>query len=197
MSFRVLVIPEDFRNDQHVLEPIIGRMLEAIGRKAKVIVCRDPLLGGVSQAMKWERIEEILVRYQGMIDCFLLIVDRDGDPRRKAHLDGLAVRAQAALPADRCFFAENAWQECEVWLLAGHDVPSDWTWKTVRGHEHPKERYYRPFAAARGVIGEPAEGRGTLGREAAARYPRIRKLCPEVAALEERVRQAAQPSPIR
>ncbi len=194
MSFRVLVIPEDFRNDQHVLEPIIGRMLETIGRKAKVLTCRDPLLGGVSQAMKWDRIEEILVRYQGMIDCFLLIVDRDGDPRRKVQLEALEAHARAALPTDRHFFAENAWQECEVWLLAGHDLPRDWAWKKVRDHRHPKEAYYRPFAEARGVIGEPAAGRGTLGREAAARYSRIRKLCPEVAELEERMRQAAQSS---
>lgn len=56
MSYRVLVIPEDFRKDQFVLEPIVSKMFEAVGRKAKVIVCRDPLLGGIDQALKWERI---------------------------------------------------------------------------------------------------------------------------------------------
>ncbi|AKT42767.1 hypothetical protein [Chondromyces crocatus] len=75
----------------------------------------------------------------------------------------------------------------EVWLLAGHDLPKDWGWQDVRSHEHPKEAYYRPFAKSRGVLEEPAEGRGVLAKEAASRYARIRSLCPEVAALEARL----------
>jgi len=190
MSYRVLVIPEDFRKDQYVLEPIISRMFEAIGKKARVIVCRDPLLGGVDQALRWERIEEIVNRYRGMIECFLLVIDRDGKPGRRASLDHLETRVAEIAPGKR-FLGENAWQEVEVWLLAGHDLPADWAWKDVRAHDNPKEAYYRRFAEQRGVAAEPAEGRGTLGREAAARYSRIRQLCDEVAALERRL--AEQP----
>jgi len=41
----VLIIPEDFRQDQFVLKPIIKAMLSALGkRRATVKVCRDPLL---------------------------------------------------------------------------------------------------------------------------------------------------------
>ncbi|WP_437280000.1 hypothetical protein WME90_05410 [Sorangium sp. So ce375] len=187
MSYRVLVIPEDFRKDQYVLEPIVTKMFEAIGRKAKVIVCRDPLLGGVDQALRWERLQEILLRYQAMIECFLLIVDRDGKAGRRDALDRLESLASAALPSRKRFLAENAWQEIEVWLLAGHDLPSDWRWKDVRAHENPKEAYYRSLAQARGVLHEPAEGRGLLAREAASRYGRIRSLCPEVVDLEQRL----------
>jgi hypothetical protein len=187
MSYRVLVIPEDFRNDQYVLEPIVTKLFDSIGRKAKVIVCRDPLLGGIHQALRWERIREIVLRYRGMIECFLLIVDRDGQAGRKDALDRMQALAAAELAAGKRFLAENAWQEVEVWLLAGHDLPSDWVWKQVRAHENPKEAYYRPFAAGRGVLGQPAEGRGVLGREAASRYSRIRSLCPEVASLEVRL----------
>ncbi len=50
----VLVIPEDFRKDQYVLKPIIQKMMQAIGLSARVEVCRDPLLGGVGEALKWE-----------------------------------------------------------------------------------------------------------------------------------------------
>ncbi|WP_438041906.1 hypothetical protein [Sorangium sp. So ce128] len=187
MSYRVLVIPEDFRKDQYVLEPVITRMFEVIGRKAKVIVCRDPLLGGVDQALRWERLQEILVRYQAMIECFLLIVDRDGKPGRREALDRLESLASTALPLGKRFLAENAWQEVEVWLLAGHDLPSEWAWKAVRAHENPKEHYYQPLAKKRGVLQEPAEGPGILAREAASRYSRIRSLCPEVADLERRL----------
>ncbi|WP_437744431.1 hypothetical protein WMF39_05140 [Sorangium sp. So ce1504] len=114
MSYRVLIIPEDFREDQYVLEPIITKMFEAIGRKAKVIVCRDPLLGGVDQALRWERVQEILLRYQAMIECFLLIVDRDGKPGRREALDRLESLASAALPPGKRFLAENAWQCPEI-----------------------------------------------------------------------------------
>ena len=187
MSYRVLVVTEDFRKDQYVLEPIIQKMLEALGRKGKVIMCRDPLLAGVDQALRWERIEEIIIRYRAMIECFLLIVDRDGKPGRRASLDNLERQAAALLGPTKRFLAENAWQEVEVWLLGGHDLPSAWAWKDVRDHENPKEAYYRPFAELRGVVDEPAEGRGVLGREAARRYGRICQLCPEVAALEGRL----------
>lgn len=187
MSYRVLVIPEDFRKDQYVLEPILTKMFESVGRKAKVIVCRDPLLRGVSQALDWDRIQEIIVRYRAMVECFLLVVDRDGKATRRKALDGLEKQAAAALGPGKRFLAENAWQEVEVWLLAGHDLPSDWAWKDVRAHENPKETYYLPFAQSRGVASEPAEGRSLLAREAASKYRRIRKLCPELGDLEQRL----------
>ncbi|EYF08391.1 hypothetical protein [Chondromyces apiculatus] len=41
MSYRVLVIPEDFRKDAMVLQPIVEALFVHLGRKAKVIVCRS------------------------------------------------------------------------------------------------------------------------------------------------------------
>jgi hypothetical protein len=47
----VLVIPEDFRNDQYVLEPVIRALFKQLGQpNVKVKVCTDPLLGGIAQA---------------------------------------------------------------------------------------------------------------------------------------------------
>lgn len=185
----VLIIPEDFRNDQYVLQPIIEAMLKAVGKpRAKVIVCTDPLLGSVEQALRWERIQAIITRYQGMVDVFLLCVDRDGLPGRHSQLDEL--ERQAAQFAPRCrFFAENAWRELEVWLLAGHDLPREWSWQEIRQERDPKERYFVPFAKSRGVLHEPGGGRKSLAAEAASRYSRIRSLCPEdIAALEDKIR---------
>jgi len=187
MSYRVLVIPEDFRKDQYVLEPIFTKLFESIGRKAKVIVCRDPLLRGVDQATDWDRVQEIIVRYRAMVECFLLVVDRDGKATRRKALDGLEKQAAAELGPGKRFLAKNAWQELEVWLLAGHDLPAEWAWKDVRAHENPKEAYYLPFARNRSVASEPAEGRGLLAREAASKYRRIRTLCPELKDLERRL----------
>lgn len=185
----VLVIPEDFVNDQYVLKPIVEAMLAHLGkRRANVIVCTEPRLRGVDQALRWERIQEILDQYQGMVNLFLHIVDRDGEPNRRAALDSLEQQARAYLPQGRLFFSEHAWQEIEVWALAGQDLPADWRWQDVRNERDPKEKYFLPLAQQRGLLDEPGEGRKRLGLEAAARYDRVRRLCNEdVAALEEQV----------
>lgn len=187
---RVLVIPEDFRKDQYILQPLVTAMMAAIGRpRARIVVCRDPLLGGIGEALKAERISEIIDRYKGMVDLFLLCVDRDGDAHRRQRLDELERTAQALLPESRLFLAEHAWQEIEVWLLAGHDLLDGWSWTRIRAELNPKERYFDQLARQRGVSDEPGGGRRTLGQEAARRYERIRQRCPEdIGELERRIR---------
>jgi len=186
----VLVIPEDFTKDEFVLKPIIQAMMEAIGRsQAKVQVCRAPRLRGVNQALDWERIAEIIDRYRGMTHLFLLCVDRDGNVGRREALNNIESKARSILPPSRGFLGENAWQELEVWVLAGHTLPSDWSWAEVRAEANPKERYFRPFAEQMRLVDAPGEGRKALAKQAAARYSRIRQLCQEdVAALESRIR---------
>lgn len=192
----MLVIPEDFRKDEPLLKPILEKMLEACGRKAKVRVCKDPLLGGVREALKWPRIREILDRYRGMVDCFLLIVDRDGLAGRKKSLEAIEREAARFLEAEDRFFAENAWQEIEVWALAGlTDLPRSWTWKVVRAEANAKEVYFERYVHQKGLTTEPFGGRLRLGQQAAQSYPRIRRLCREdVAELEERLRRAGEPA---
>ncbi len=193
MSLNVLVIPEDFRKDQYVLKPMIEKMIAALGRRARVQVCRDPLLGGVDEALKWERLEAIVDRYRGMTQLFLLIVDRDGRVGRADQLqriEGLAADFLGQQPV--VFLAENAWQEIEVWVLAGmKDLPKGWSWAAIRADLDPKERYFTPYAASRGLAQAPYEGRDVLSREAASNYARVRKLCPDdVGRLEDRLRTA-------
>ncbi len=198
MATNVLVIPEDFRWDQYVLRPIIKRMFASLGVRARVEVCCNPLLGGVREAMKWARIEPLLARYRGMTQIFLLIVDRDCDENRRAGLDQLESRAAEFLAdSGNVFLAENAWQEVEVWVLAGlKDLPGDWSWREVRAECHPKEVYYDALARQRGLFGAPHDGRNVLAPEAAGRFARIRKLCPEdVGRLEQRIRKALKDLP--
>jgi len=186
----VLVIPEDFRKDQYMLKPIVEAIMREVGKPtAKVRVCQDPLLGGIDQALKWERIEEIINRYKGMINLFLLCVDRDGKEARKAPLNKIEQQAATILTTGKLLLAENAWQEIEVWVLAGHNLPSDWNWQLIRQEVDPKENYFLPFAEMRSLLDEPGEGRRTLAEEAARQYRRIRQLCPEdIAILEDRIR---------
>jgi hypothetical protein len=184
----VLVIPEDFRKDRYILQPLIEAIFQAAGKsRANVRVCKDPLLGGVEQAMNWERISEILDRYKGMVEIFILAVDRDGVESRRMSLDNLEAKAGIELGANR-FYLENAWQEIEVWAVAGQDLLPGWSWQDIRGEIHPKERYFEPLARSRRLENEPGGGRKTLGIEAAKNYRRVKSRCPEdIGALESRL----------
>lgn len=185
---KVLVIPEDFRKDQYMLKPIIGAIMAKLGKpRAKVMICQDPLLGGVDEALKWENIESIINQY-AMVDIFVLCVDRDGKEGRKNALAKIEEKAATILASGRLFLAENAWQEIEVWVLAGHDLPRDWKWQDIRQEVHPKETYFLPFAEERNLLNSPGEGRKTLTEQAVQRYNRIRQLCPEdIVVLENRI----------
>jgi len=70
---KVLVIPEDFRNDQFLLKPLFERLFRSIGKaRARVRVCQDPLLGGIDQALNSERIREVVEQHGVMTDIFIL-----------------------------------------------------------------------------------------------------------------------------
>ena len=172
---RVLLIPEDFRNDQFILRPLFQRLFRSLDRRAAVAVCMDPLLGGVSEALKCERLAEIVEQYDGMTDLFILCVDRDGDTNRRGSLD----RIEQEFGDTRIFLAENAWEELETWVLAGLTLPNDWRWADIRGEISVKEVYFAVLAEYRGVADAPGRGRGPLGEAASRNLNAIQQKCPE------------------
>ena len=188
---KVLVIPEDFRKDQYMLKPIIKAMMSNLGKiKAQVQVCQDPLLGGVNEALKLENILAIIEQYRGKADLFILCVDRDGKEGRKQALNKLEQEAAKILTSRQSLLlVENAWQEIEVWVLAGYDLPSEWKWQEVRREEHPKERYFIPLAKQQNLLETPGEGRKIMAEKAAGNYKRLQQLCPEdLLNLEQRIK---------
>jgi hypothetical protein len=172
----VLIIPEDFRKDQYLLKPLFSRLFSEIGKaRIRLEVCQDPLLGGVTEALKSERLQEIVERYDGMTDLYILCVDRDGIESRRHRLNQI----EQEFNSDRRFAAENAWEELETWTLAGLDLLPEWRWGDVRSTIQVKEEYFEPFARHRGVADGPGGGRKALGEEAARRIHAIRLKCPE------------------
>lgn len=172
----VLIIPEDFRQDQYLLQPLFRQLFKSIGKpRARVSVCTDPLLGGVNEAMKSERVAEIIEQYGGMTDIFILCVDRDGQMGRRQRLEEI----ESEFGTEPTFLAENAWEELETWALAGLDLPDDWQWRDVRAEVHVKERYFDQLAQTVGVADAPGGGRKPLGEEASRRISAIRHKCPE------------------
>ena len=173
---KVLIIPEDFRHDQYVLKPLFRRLFEDIGlRQTRVRVCQDPLLGGVVEALKSERIQQVIDQHRGMVDLFVLCVDRDGVQGRRVRLGQI----ETEFGGDAVFCAENAWEEIETWALAGLDLPADWQWADVRAEIGVKKTYFEPLARERGVADGPGGGRKALGEQAARRIRAIRQKCPE------------------
>ena len=143
----VLIIPEDFRNDQYILKPIFSQLVGTFNRPSiHIQICRSPLLGGVGEALKSDCIAEIVAKYRGMIDIFILCVDRDGVVGRRHRLDQLEAEFAGSGP----LLAENAREELETWVLAGINLPSQWRWAAVRAEVDVKERYFEPLAAQRG-----------------------------------------------
>lgn len=172
----VLVIPEDFRKDQYLLRPLFKRLFKTLGKpRARVAVCQDPLLGGVSEALKSKRIEEVLDQHDRMVDIIILCVDRDGVQGRRRRLDQM----EDEFGQGRAFLAESAWKEIETWALSGLDLPPDWSWADVRAEIRVKETYFDVLAKKRGVADGLGGGREALGKEAAHRIPKIRSRCPE------------------
>lgn len=160
--------------DQYILKPMFDRLFRSIGKPmARIKVCQDPRLGGVVEALKSDRILEIVKRYKGMTDLFILCVDRDGETGRRKILDQIEHKFGAS------FFAENAWEELETWVLAGLKLPDEWKWRDVRTEIRVKETYFEPLAEQRGLTDEPGGGRKSLGEEASGRLDAIRQKCPE------------------
>ena len=177
----VLIIPEDFRKDQYILKPLFTRLFRHLGAmRPNIDVCRDPLLGGDGEALKLERIAEIVRDNRGMTDIFVLCVDRDGRSGRRQRLDSIEAEIQVQFGNSVRFFAENAWEEIEAWVLAGLDLPTEWRWQEVRAAINVKEEYFEPLIIRRGMrIDSSHIGWKTFGTEAARRIPAIRRKCPE------------------
>lgn len=163
-------------------------MFKYLGKPTvKITVCFAPRLHGIRDALDWAQIVPILRQY-GMIDMFLLLVDRDGDANRRGSLDYLEKKAKELLPPQKAFLAELAHQEIEVWALAAHELPSQWNWRAVVADSDPKERYFKPLANQSGIAKNESGGLYmAMSRPIAANYPRIRQLCPELAELEQRI----------
>ena len=192
MSFNVLVIPEDFTKDEHILKPVVEHILEDCGRKAQVQVCRDPNFQGVQAALSLDGLREVIARYP-MVHLFVLFVDRDGKPGRKMRTDEIERAFSAELePQARRFLAEVAWQEVEVFILAGVTLPSDWKWNEIRSDANVKDTFFKKLVALKGTAKYPHEGRKKLMAESIGNWRRIKSRCPEdIVALIKRTQESA------
>lgn len=192
MSLNVLVLAEDITHDQHLVCPLVRAAFAALDQShANVRPCLDPRFRGIAQATDPDRLRQVYRDYGGMVDLFVLAIDRDGEDGRADTLSMLEADAQKA-GADLIGVAAH--QEIEAWALAGNTAFKPGTfgfhsWAAVRSDRDVKERAFEPFAQTQGVHIGVGGGRKTLGLTASQGYAsRVRAKCAEVAAFEARLR---------
>lgn len=191
MSFRVLVIPEDATYNGYILKPLVERMLVECGKTNAVVrvLSNSKLVGyeSVKQAIR----AGLADRVSGY-DLWLFLPDSDLVDRRKElaalenELAGRNVRLLccAAVP------------EVEAWLLAGHPDKFSRSWTTLRQQRRLKEEVFKPFLAMYGS-NRPGGGRDLLMKEAVRNYRGILARCPELQALQTRIKSLLRGKKIR
>ena len=188
MSFNVLVITEDYVQDEHVVGPLVEKIFQHLGKKARVLVCRNPRFRGIKECTNFELVKEKVIKAYPMVDLFLLLIDRDAEPNRRQSLTNLEDRIQEHLKSNQTFLTEHAFQEVEVWAMAGQDLPSNWSWQEIRAERDSKERFYVPLAKEKGLLNFPHQGRKQMTQDSLKNWSRILQRCPkDIGRLIERI----------
>ena len=184
LSFDVLVVSEDPVNNGYILGSLVRRILSSCGKpKAYVEVLRNPRTQGYEHAKELLRTRRF-VRYRHM-NLFLFLPDADGKDRsaefltleREAEEQGIRLVCCAAV------------QEVETWLLAGHRDRLERPWQEIRADRSVKENVFERFLMDHGNPKAPGGGREELMKETLSRYDALLRLCPELADLEQRIRE--------
>lgn len=183
MSIQILIIPEDPTYNGYILEPIVSRILEKVGKpNAKVKVLPNPKTAGYEHAKKL-LVEQVLERYSHY-DLLLFLPDADGKDRHKEfeRLEKEALKKGVNL------FCCAAKQEVEIWLLSGHLAKLNVRWEKLRAEVSIKEKYFAPFLNEHGDVRRIGGGRDLLMNATLQNYSGLLQRCPELAELEEKIR---------
>lgn len=182
-----MVIPEDPTLDRYILQPIVERIFDELGRKARVEVLRDPHLRGVDEALDPEVVAEIISDRGAMFDLFLLLVDRDCNDGRNPGRNNVEMARQREAENGSRLLACLAIEEVEVWMLALHRDELDARWSDVRQDCHPKERYADVLLKEKGWRSTLGKGRKKAMKGLGSKWQGLLQVCPELADLKQRI----------
>jgi hypothetical protein len=180
LSCRVLIISEDPTNDQHILRPLVIRLLRECGKaNAKVEILTNPWISGIAHALG--TLPSIRERYQHF-DLLLFLPDADGKDRSQ-HF------AQFEAEPGPKLLCCAAVQEVEAWLLAGHTDKLNQPWPQVRADTSVKENVFEPFLLQHGDR-SVGGGRERLMQETLTNLRGLLERCPELVRLQDRICEA-------
>ena len=182
LSCRVLIIPEDPTYDQHILCPLVSRLLRECGKdQARVSVFANPQITSFEKVRRG--LPTIVERYRHF-DLLLFLPDADGKSvGRKVLFASLEAKLGPKL------ICCAAVEEVEAWLLAGHIDKLPKPWPEVRADVSVKENVFEPFRKQHGNEG-PGGGREELMRATLKNYRGLLERCPELARLQEKICEA-------
>ncbi|MCX7428358.1 MAG: hypothetical protein NTW96_22350 [Planctomycetia bacterium] len=181
---KVFVIAEDWRLDQYILKPVLQRLFDELRPNTKIDFCREPRVGGVSQATNHEILTEVFGNYP-QANLFLLILDRDCDSGREDALERCIAHANES---GKIMLGCVAIEEIEVWALALHRDSFSEPWKNVRGDCDPKDAYFEPLAQRNGWLSSPGKGRKAAMKNLSGRWRGLKQRCDELQSLQDRLR---------
>jgi len=183
VSFTVLVVPEDPTYNGYILRPLVTRILRECGRpNAKVTVLTSPKADGYAHAKRL-LVQRVLDLYSHF-DLVLFLPDADGHDRTAEFTALEALGDERDMHLMCCAAVE----EVEAWLLAGHVDKLSQNWAAVRRDVSVKENVFAPFLAKHGDARRAGGGRDLLMQETLQNYSGLLQRCPELAALEQRIR---------
>jgi hypothetical protein len=184
MSFKVLVIPEDPTFNGYILKPLVEAVLAEAGKpKAKVQMLSKPKVGGFDQAR--HAIKEILPDSYGHWDLWVFIPDAD-----RATAAAMRDLEEGALARGIRLLCCPAQPEVEIYCCVGRrkdlNAPS---WEAVRSSARMKEAYFEPLLRKHGEMNRAGGGRESLIAASLSKMETLFRLCPELAALRDRMRE--------
>lgn len=180
MSLNILIITENDTYDQHIAKPVVEKILSEVGKsKAKIVVCSKPRFNGIDDCTNPEKLIHEVISEYSMVNIFILLVDRDCAPGRNAKLARVESEVKKHLKNNQIFISGQAIQEIEVWAIAGHDLPDEWNWSSIRSERDSKERYYMALASIKGYLAYPYHGRKEMIKESLKKWTRVKNLCSE------------------
>lgn len=183
MSFTVVIVAEDPKNNGYILRPIVERILQECGRpRARVSVLNNPRTQGYEHAKRLLR-TELIERYK-FVDLLLFLPDADGKDRQEEFQSLEQIARKHGTNLICC----SASQEVEVWLLAGHLERLSEGWMAIRLNPSVKEDVFQPFLERFGDPRLPGGGREQLTYETLENYEGLKVRCPELEELENRIR---------
>jgi hypothetical protein len=177
---KVLVIPEDPTHNGYILQPLVKRIMNELGRKVSVQVLTNPKLGGYDHVKNAIRKDQRLIKWYRHYDLWLFLPDGD----RATGLDRIEEELQSK---DINLICCAAVPKVEIWLLAGHLNKISISWKEAREHPRLKEDVFEPFIAEFGQPQSAGQGRRELIRETLSNYRGLLSRCPELKLLQDKI----------
>ena len=181
LSCRVLIILEAPTNDQHILRPLVARLLKECGKpNAKVVMLTNPAVAGYEDACR--KLPEIRKAFR-RFDLLVFLSDADGKDlsQRFAQFE--------AEPGPKLLCCA-AVEEVEAWLLSGHINKLDRSWPAVRTDPSVKENVFAPSLRLHGDSHRSGGGREELMRATLANLSGLLARCPELDDLKARICEA-------